>query len=308
MQEIEKIRREILRLESVNIIIVLVIFGAWAYMLSQGILPIYSQTIEEIVATIGSIIVSILITVLISAATVGPLIREKKKEYRKAYKEYFVSGALKIVFTNIEYDHEKGLHKSIPDSTGVIMLGREYQSNDLITAKYKDREFMQADVHIYDETSNVTHTYFKGRWMLFRFPKQFKHKLIVIDKKYKKLIQPFIYVQQKDKYKRIETESDEFNKVFDIYAEDDFEAFYLLDPSFIDQTESLRKSHKGKVLLVFDKDLMHVAIDDRNDAFEPPSPLKKIKEQEEMQHVVEEIKLITNYIDSLKLKSSLFKK
>ena len=232
---------------------------------------------------------------------------DQKTKYKKAYKAYYVGATLEKIFTDIHYDHEKGMPISAPESTGIIRTGNSYKSNDLVIGKYKGTEFMQADVEIARETEDTSHKIFKGRWMTFTFPKPFLHRLAVVDKKYYRRIIPVVSADENSGFRKIETESQTFNKKFITYAEDGFEAYYLLDPAFIEQTENLSNIHKGKILLVFSGDMLHVAIDDNNDAFEPPSILKPIDEQKEIEKIMNEIKIITNFVDYLKLNRKMFK-
>ena len=54
-------------------------------------------------------------------------------------------------------------------------------------------------------------------------------------------------------------ESIDFNKKFKIYAEDGFEAFYLLDPSFILKIEKVSAEYDKKMIEANDFTLMNEA-------------------------------------------------
>ena len=106
--------------------------------------------------------------------------------------------------------------------------------------------------------------------------------------------------------KKISTESITFDREFTVLAEDDFEAYYLLDPAFIDHIEQLANAQKGKIMLCFKDNQLHVAVYDGKDAFEPPSPMKEVDEKVEFAKTAQDIKTITDYVDFLKLDRKLF--
>lgn len=238
--------------------------------------------------------------------------RKDAKTYKNLYKSYFVAKSLSEVFTDVKYNHEMGMPKEVLKSTEMIRTGDIYQSNDYLTAKYHDVALSQADVTIQerhtDSDGNTTYvTIFKGRWVVYEFPKKFDFRLQVVQKWFTASKKASKNPETGRKFKKISTESPTFNQKFRIYAEDDFEAFYLLDPAFIDHIEQLSNSQKGKIMLCFKDNQLHIAIYDKKDAYEPPSPFKVIDEAKEFAKVKDEIKTITDYVDFLKLDRKLFK-
>ncbi len=231
------------------------------------------------------------------------------KEYSKAYKEYFVLRSLKKYFKELKYDPDSGLKKETIADTKMIYMGNRYNSDDFISGKYKDVSFKQADVLIENvdqdsEKSSVT-TIFKGRWMVFDFNKEFKSNIQVVQKKflYNKLIE-----DDGVSYKKVEMESDSFNKRFDVYAKSEHEAFYILTPSIMEKLERLDDNNEGKLLLCFVDNKLHIGLYDDNDSFEPPSCMHKINEEKELIKTDKDIKIITQFIDELNLDNTLFKK
>ena len=86
-----------------------------------------------------------------------------------------------------------------------------------------------------------------------------------------------------------------------MYAEDGFEAFYLLDPAIIERIEKLGARYKDKVAVFFYKGFLHVAIKDSSDSFRVPKASKPIEEGTEMGKVREDLKVLTDLVDGLKL-------
>lgn len=226
--------------------------------------------------------------------------------YEKAYKTYFVAQALAKLFPGCHYAHDAGLPRQKVAETNLFDLGDHYSSNDLISGEYKGVDFAQADVKITEtrtdsEGHSYTVTIFQGRYMIFEFKKKFDFRLAVVGKSFSATS----LRRQKNgrKFNRISLESPMFNKLYRVYAEDGFEAFYLLDPAFLDRAEKLAEAHKKRVFLGFFGNKLHVAIQDGKDSLEPPSPFHKLDEAKEFQRVATDLKLVTDIVDSLKLEA-----
>lgn len=238
--------------------------------------------------------------------------RKYRKAYHRAYKGFFVYKSLTNTFTKLTYEREKGISSELLRATGMINTGDTYSSNDYVHGEYKDVEFTQADVCIQEEHTdsdgNTTYvTIFKGRFMIFDFPKKFASRLEVAEKGFGAAMVPFGKNKSGRKFERVNLESGEFNKIFRTYAEDGFEAFYILDPAMMNNILGLAEKHKGKLFFCFNDNQLIVGLQDGKDAFEPPSIFKPIDEQAETKKITEEINLITGFVDELKLNRKIFK-
>lgn len=309
MEELERARESYAKKLKKFIIIGFAIFAFAIFVVLinfviPGVHP--SPTIFITLPAIG------IITVAITAVIAVISTKKDAINYRKIYKAYFVERNLRQSFTDIYYNHEQGMSKEVLKSTDMIRTGDVYRSNDFTSGKYRDVAFSQADVEIQEEHTDsdgdTTYvTIFKGRWMVFEFPKSFNFRLEVVQKWFNAHKKPSKDKTLKRKIEKISTESPTFNKKFNVYAEDGFEAYYILDPAFIDHIEKLSEAHKGKLLLCFVDNRLHVGLNDKKDAFEPPSPFKPIDEKNENQKVRTDIKTITDFVDFLKLDRKLFK-
>lgn len=235
------------------------------------------------------------------------------RNYRRAYKAYFVEQNLKKTFTDLNYNHEAGLSSTLLSLTGMINTGDRYSSNDFTSGKYKDVAFSQADVHIeteYTDSDGDTHytTIFRGRFMIFEFPKQFNFKLEIVGKRFHAYRKPGKNAKTGQKAEKITTESTEFNKMFRIYGQDGFEAYYILDPAFMVKLMDIATKHKKRVLFAFFENRLIVGLDDGKDSFEPPFAMKQIDEAKETAKIATDIKTITDFVDQLSLDRKLFTK
>ncbi|MBR0488358.1 DUF3137 domain-containing protein [Candidatus Saccharibacteria bacterium] len=249
---------------------------------------------------------------LVVGIIVITLITHKPREaYYKAYKAYFVATSLEKTFTHLTYDHAKPLPKEVLKSTSMINTGDRYHSNDLTIARYKDVALVQADAHIEvehtDSEGRTTYsTIFRGRIMIFEFPKKFNFKLELIGHRFYVYKIPGKNPTTGRKMHRIETESTEFNQTFHIYGEDGFETFYILDPAIMVKIQAIAERYQGRLLLGFVENKLLIALNDGKDSFEPPKASKPIDEQTELLKVQSDIKIITDFIDELSLDRKLF--
>lgn len=267
----------------------------------------------EIVVPIIMLVAFVLVFDLAAATVIATIVAnnnvatEDYSAYKKAYKAYFIEKQLANLFTDVKYHHDQGLDKKVLESTGLIYTGDIYHSNDLVIAKYKNTNFMQADVHIEDvkrekdEDGKVTehiYTVFKGRYLVFEFPKKFDFKMVVSFQGYHGA---YINPKTSKGLNRIETESTTFNKHFLVYAEDGFEAFYILSPTFIENLEKLGQKYDNALALYFSDNKLFIGLNNGNDSFEPPNPATPINEQAEQTKVIDDMKLITEIVENLKL-------
>lgn len=76
----------------------------------------------------------------------------------------------------------------------------------------------------------------------------------------------------------------------------------------MEKIERLDDNNKGKLLLCFIKNRLHIGLYDNKDSFEAPNCLFKINEAKELNRTNSDIKVITQFVDELNLDNTLFKK
>ena len=241
------------------------------------------------------VVVGVIFGLICALTNGGANTQEEYLAYKHAYKGYFIAQQLAETFTDLNYHHEQGLDKNILAKTDLIYTGSDYSSNDLVIGKYKNVDFTQADVKIidyYTDSDGDRHSriVFLGRYMIFKFPKKFKSKMIISFNGYGEGL-----------FDRITTESTEFNKRFLVYAEDKLEALYILTPDFMEKLEKLGQQYDNKISFYFADDKLYIGINDGNNVFEPPNPATPIDEAKEKAKVIQDMKAITNIVDDLKL-------
>ena len=250
---------------------------------------------------------------IIILALVG---NKKCKQFSLAFKDTFVLKSLKNIFTDLDYQPEAGIARDIIANTNMMNMGNRYTANDFIRGKYKDVKFSQSDVHIQDESTYVDSdghtqtqvvTLFQGRWMIFDFNKTFKANIQVRQKGFSNAKVSNWFKPKEEKYKKIELEDEEFNRGFRVFAQNQHEAFYVLTPALMRRIINLTKNVNGKVLFCFVNEKLHIGLHNNKDSFEH-SIYKRIVEDEVVEKISRDIKLITTFIDDLNLDNDLFRK
>ena len=239
-----------------------------------------------------------------------------RKKYRNLFKSIFVEKALNNLFDDLIYEPEKGLPYDVIASTNMMNMGDRYESEDYVSAKYKGIKFEQADVHIEEEYTTTdsdgntsTHyvTIFKGRWLVFDFNKNFKANVQISEKGFGNSKVKRFFGKKEERFKRVKMESEEFNKKFKVYAQDEHEAFYLITPALMERIERLVKGNKGRFLFCFVDNRLHIGVYNHKSSFEPTSVFKQLDIKVIEENISEDIRVITQFVDELNLDKNLFK-
>lgn len=156
---------------------------------------------------------------------------EPAPKYRKIYKEKVVKQLIKAYDENLEFSYENG----IPETTyveGAFERFDCYHSEDLIIGNVDGHDMMLAEVHTQDESTddegNTSYsTIFHGLFGFSNLNKSYNGMIRVHADK------GFLSKMFGDK-KRIEMDSSEFEKYFDVFADDKIQAMQILTSDIMD--------------------------------------------------------------------------
>jgi hypothetical protein len=231
--------------------------------------------------------------------------------YRISYKNYFAHKVLSKYLKEYKYaQRHTELANEIEElikSTGMIADANLFKTEDYITGTYNGVEFTQADFHPRGIRGMRDPAVFRGRWLVFKFPKRFTHRVGIIGRNY-----GFVSWGKNagmftdGKFKRFEVESSEFNKRFIVLAEDGPEAFYILDPSLIEKIQKLGEKYERKIVICFSDNYLQIGINDGVDLFEPSKKLTLLSEEKEFAKLDAEVQPIMDLVDSLGLSKKVF--
>lgn len=250
------------------------------------------------------------IFILLSYALSVTISNRKINEFKQEYKDIIVLEIFTRVFTDINYRPTYGIPEDDIASTKMMRMGDRYYSNDYISARYKNVPFEFSDVKIQNEYTDSdgdkhVETLFKGQWYIFDFNKKFKADIQVCEKTFSNAKRGGLF--DKNKFNKVELEDIEFNKKFNVYAQNDLDAFYVLTPNTIEKIKELNNKIHGNILMCFIDNKLHIGLYNNKDLFEP-SIFKKIDIEKNHKKVKEDILLITQFVDILSLDNDLFRR
>ena len=235
----------------------------------------------------------------------------KYNAYTIRFKRELVETVLKRTFDNLCFEPKKGISRGVIAGTGMMRMGNRFYSNDYISGRYKNTAFEQSDVCIQNVTSDGknthTTTYFKGRWMIFDFNKNFAADLLVRESGfYYTKRKGGLFVSEEERMKRLKLEDEQFNREFDVFAQNEHEAYYMLTPHIMEAIRELNAKVSGKLILCFVNSKLHVGVHNKKDAFEALI-FKRIDESMFL-NIEKDIKVITSFIDELNLDRNIYKR
>lgn len=231
---------------------------------------------------------------------------KEKKEFTNIVKEIIIKRLFQEKFENVIYQPDQGLSEDYIKKTGLYPMGNRFFSGDLLSATYKNVGFLQSDVLIQQVTSNgkttTTTTLFKGRWIVCDFIKNFNSYHQIRSNGFFKNKKPFKFFG--DNLVEFEFENPKFNDNFTTYTADHREAYYLINPGYMERIDNLTTYINSEVVYGFIDNKLHVAIFNNQDAFEVKG---NRLDEDFIKRIEDDIKLITLIIDGLDLELDIFK-
>jgi hypothetical protein len=232
----------------------------------------------------------------------------KRKVYAKRYKSYVIEYVINRHFDDVNYTPDYGIDEMTVYSTGMVKKGNTFESEDLISGTYKGVPFTQSDVRIQYRQGGMKYSkridFFTGRWMIFRFNKNFVCNLQVIEKGFTASKKG--KDQEGNRLQKLEMDDESFNRSFKINCEDEQEAYYILTPQMMRRMIELKEKTNGKLMFCFLNNSLHIACNTGKNSFEPPI-FSKIDLQRISAETFSDLSLITSFVDSLNLDNRLFK-
>lgn len=234
--------------------------------------------------------------VIIWGALAIYLSKRSKTKFKALYKSTFVTNILPNYFDNIVYDWQKGFSKQRIEDFCLIRKGNIYRSEDYLRGTYKGIDFEQADAYVamktYGEHSTTT-VYFNGRVLAFSFPKNQILGLQVYSKRFQ-----FPASNSNGlRLKKVELESESFNKNFVTKSANPHDAFYVLTPSLMERIQSLDHTYKT-IIMYFSLGKLYLGIEGCPDCFDAPTN-KKLSFPDEQARVKRDIQIILDVIDTM---------
>lgn len=164
--------------------------------------------------------------------------RETKKEYLKGYKQLITRPVMEALFDEVYYYPDMGYSLEQFRKTGLIPWKQKpsyYVSDNLIRGTYKGVKFKQCDIEIRLNDEDTTKD-IKGSLIEFSLSKRVESAVMVLESG---------VPRPESKFRKVNMENIEFNRMFDVYAIDEHDAFYVLTPHFMEYIQALNGIYRN---------------------------------------------------------------
>ena len=198
-------------------------------------------------------------------------------ETKKSVKEYYATELIPKHDTEIAEDHITGTYKDIKVDLFETKLSKDSDEN----------------------SSTTLNTVFDGIIVELSMNKSFSGKTVV-----KKDIGTVgnWFIKKSTSLKKVKLEDPNFEKMFEVYSDDQVEARYLLTVTFIERLKELVENFGGKsIQCCFYNNKLLMMIPIEKDMFEPGSIYEAEDFIDDSKSLLKELSLIFNIIDTLKL-------
>lgn len=229
-----------------------------------------------------------------------------RNTFRNEVKRDLITHILEDQFETVSYKPDQMINVSRVNQTGLVKRPDRYKGEDYISGMYKGVKFEVSDIKLEEKhetrdqhgNRQVTYeTYFKGRWYIYTFERKFNEVLKVVEGRFN--------ATDKRGLMKIDTESIQFNKKFQIYASTQEYAFYHITSSMIEKLLELEALHRGTIQYCFMNNELHIGVNDNHDYME--LSLKKPINEASIKDFMADIELIPAIINELRLDSQKFK-
>jgi len=272
--------------------------------------------VEEILYEDGGIpaLISVAVVLFISLITYFIIINPRKSALNDEYKKYAVLEELCLAFNNVNYKPYECIPQIEIDS---LKLFRRYDlmtGNDLFEAERGGILFSRSDLNLSvernkeDKDGNINKSYVKvfgGSVFKFNSGENYPLRLQIIS-------EGFPHVQGSgvlDKLLRranentVETEMDEFNRMFNVYCEDQTVARMILTPQVIDGINRFGKFIRYPIAVIFDKQYIYLLLSTPGiDSFEVCLAGSKSVEQQQ-ETIIAQTTFIVSIVDNIYLQN-----
>ena len=198
-------------------------------------------------------------------------------ETKKSVKEYYATELIPKHDTEIAEDHITGTYKDIKVDLFETKLSKDSDEN----------------------SSTTLNTVFDGIIVELSMNKSFSGKTVV-----KKDIGTVgnWFIKKSTSLKKVKLEDPNFEKMFEVYSDDQVEARYLLTVTFIERLKELVENFGGKsIQCCFYNNKLLMMIPIEKDLFETGSIYEAEDFIDDSKSLLKELSLIFNIIDTLKL-------
>lgn len=175
--------------------------------------------------------------------------RKAAKKYLKSYKQLITRPMIEALYDEAQYYPDMGYTQEQFRRIGLMQWQKNFQyvSEDLIKGTYKGVKFKQSDVKITLKDNKSAVTDIDGSLIELSLNKRVESMVLIL-----RAGVPC----PEPKLRKVTMENIEFNRMFDVYATDEHDAFYVLTPHFMEYIQTLGGTY-GSMYLKFEAEKLY---------------------------------------------------
>lgn len=230
-------------------------------------------------------------------------VTQPKRQYAKAYKKDILPEIAKL-FGNLRY----GLNGKIPMEelrpSKIIPSHDSYDADDYFIGEYKGVKIEISEMTLERESGSGKNahktTVFKGLAILIAMPRQKFHGHTVLMQEVGRFGKWF--QKQSTGLKHADLVDPQFEKVFDVFTNDQVEARYLVDPVMIENLKTMRDIYNAESFSAayYNNQILVMLPSDHN-YFEPANIGVPATDPQTIVSMKEELGLVLNLVDYLEV-------
>lgn len=226
-------------------------------------------------------------------------VTKPKRDYAKAYKTKILPDIARL-FGQFSYDVKGKIPMEAMKPSKIIPGHSSYQSEDLFSGNYRGVGVSFSEIKLRQQSGKNTVTVFNGLAVLLTHGTRKFYGHTILTKDLSKIGKWF--KKQTTDLKRANMVDPEFERLFDVYTNDQTEARYLIDPVIIESLKTLYQEYSGdKMLAAFYDDHVLILIESKYNHFEPAAIEVSATNEKELLSMKNEIVQILSIIDRLSL-------
>jgi len=226
-------------------------------------------------------------------------VTKPKRDYAKAYKKKILP-EIAGLFGQFYYDMDGKIPMRLMEPSKIIPKHSDYASEDMFSGDYNGVGINFSEIHLEKGSGDDSVTVFKGLAVLLTHGTRKFYGHTILTRNQNKIGAWF--KKQTTDLKRANMADPEFERLFDVYTNDQTEARYLIDPIIIESLKSLYQEYNGKKMLAaFYDDYVLILIESSKNHFEPAAINVSATNENEVLSMKREIAQIISIVDRLSL-------
>lgn len=222
-----------------------------------------------------------------------------KREYAKAYKKEVLPEIAKL-FGNFKYMLRGEIQMKYMQPSKIIPYHSSYKSEDCFSGEYRDVGIHFSEIKLKKQMGRNTVTVFDGIAILLSHGARKFYGHTIMIKNQGKIGEWF--KKQTSDLKRANLVDPKFERLFDVYTNDQVEARYLIDPLMMEKLQALYREYNGnKMSVAFFENRVLILIGSSKNHFEPPVIEVPATNEAELLSMKHEIAQILAIVERLSL-------